>query len=52
MSDRARKRTVSVLGKLHEVNVYQSDSVWIAVGDYIGQTITVHDESDGAAVKS
>jgi hypothetical protein len=53
MSDRERKRKVSVLGKLHEVNVHrQSERVWIAVGDYMGQKITVHDQSDGAAVKS
>jgi hypothetical protein len=53
MSDRERKRKVSVLGELHEVNVYrQSESVWIAIGDYMGQTITVHEKSDGAAVKS
>jgi hypothetical protein len=53
MGDRERKRKVSVLGELHEVNVYQqAESVWIAVGDYMGQKITAHDQSAGAAVKS
>ena len=53
MSERERKRIVSVWGKLHVVKVYRhSESVWIAIGDYMGQTITVHDQSDGAAVKS
>ena len=53
MNDRELKRKVSVLGQLHEVNVYrQSERVWIAVGDYMGQTIRVQNQGDGAAVKS
>ena len=39
-------------GKPYEISVYRkSKSVWIAVGDYMGVTITVQDRSEGAAIK-
>jgi hypothetical protein len=51
MSDRELRRKVSVWGELYEVTVYPQAESWVAVGDYMGETITVHDRSDGAAVK-
>jgi len=38
MFEAARQHTVKVWGKPHEVVVYQkSQTVWIAVADYMGQ---------------
>jgi hypothetical protein len=52
MSEGELKRTVSVWGKPYEISLYRkSKSVWIAVGDYMGTTITVQDRSEGAAIK-
>jgi hypothetical protein len=45
-------RTVSVWGRLPEVNVYQkSETVWVAVADYMGERIEAADQSEGAALK-
>jgi len=53
MSDRELRGKVLVGGRSHEISVYRkSKSVWIAVGDYIGVTITVQDRSEGANQKA
>ena len=47
MSDGELRRKVLVEGRPHEIGVYRkSKSVWIAVGDYMGVTITVQDRSE------
>jgi hypothetical protein len=47
-----RKVLVLVRDTPHDVNVYQkSQSVWIAVGDYMGARITVLDRSEGTALQ-
>jgi hypothetical protein len=47
-----RTATVNVWGKPHVISVYQkSKSVWVAVGDYKGESIMVEDRSKGAALK-
>ena len=52
MSDGELRGKVLVGGRSHEISVYRkSKSVWIAVGDYMGVTITVQDRSEGAALK-
>lgn len=46
------KRTVQVWDKPYEITVYQkSKSVWIAVGEYMGERIETKDRSDSTAVK-
>jgi len=46
------QRTVDVWGKPHNVTIYRkSKSVCVAVGDYMGETISVQDRSEGAALK-
>jgi hypothetical protein len=46
------QRTVIVWGKPQVVSVdRKSKSVWIAVGDYMGEPIAVQDRSEGAALK-
>jgi hypothetical protein len=48
----AAERTVMVWGKPQTIRVEQkSKSVWIAVGDYMGESIAVEDRSEGAALK-
>jgi hypothetical protein len=48
-----RKLKVSVWGKPHEITLYPtSKTVWIAVGDYMGERIEVKGQTEGAAVKS
>lgn len=43
---------VSVWGKNIEISVYaKSKSVWIAIGEYMGETIEVKRGTQGAAVK-
>lgn len=43
---------VEVWGKKIEIDAYQkSKSVWIAVGDYMGERIEVKGPSRGAALK-
>jgi len=43
---------VEVWGKRYTVNTRQkSKSVWIAVGEYMGETIQTQDRTKGAAVK-
>ena len=40
MEEKVLKRTVRVWDKPHKIDVYQkSKTVWIAVGDYMGQRI-------------
>jgi len=52
MSDGELKRRASVRGKPHEISLYRkSKNVWIAVGDYMGTTITVQDRSEGATIE-
>ena len=52
MSDGELRGKVLVAGRPHEISVYRkSKSVWIAVGDYMGVTITVQDRSEDAALK-
>jgi len=47
-----REVMVQVWGKREPVTVYQkSKSVWIAVGDYLGQHIQVQGRSAGSAAK-
>ena len=46
------KRTVSVWNKPCEISVYQkSKSVWIAVGEYMGERIETNGSSESAAVQ-
>jgi hypothetical protein len=46
------QRTVVVWGEPQVVSVHRkSKSVWVAVGDYMGDSITVQDRSEGAALK-
>jgi len=46
------ERTVIVWGKPETVSVHRkSKSVWIAVGDYMGERIEVKDRSPTAAAK-
>ena len=43
---------VKVWGKSHTVTTYQkTKSVWIVVGEYMGETIQTQDRTEGAAVK-
>jgi hypothetical protein len=45
-------KKVLVHGKPHDVEVYQkSKTVWIAVGDYMGEPIRTQDSTSGAALK-
>ncbi len=45
-------QTVLVHGKPHDVEVYQkSKTVWIAVGDCMGERLETKDSSSGAALK-
>jgi hypothetical protein len=47
-----KEHHVNVWDKPHVVTVYQkSKTVWIAVGEYMGETIEVKDQSEGAALK-
>jgi hypothetical protein len=47
-----REHSVTVWGKRCPVSVYQkSKSVWIADGDYMGESISVQDRSAGTALK-
>ncbi len=46
-----RKRTVYVWEKPQEISVYQkSKTVWIAVGEYMGERIEVKDWSESTAI--
>lgn len=46
------EHTVSVWGRPETVEVYQkSKSVWVAVGDYMGQRVEVKDRGRGSALK-
>jgi hypothetical protein len=45
------ERRVSVWGKPHEITVYRkSKSVWVAVGDYMGEMLRTEGPSANAAV--
>jgi hypothetical protein len=45
------ERKVIVWGKPHVVSVERiSKSVWVAVGDYMGESLRVQDRSEGAAL--
>ncbi len=47
----SRQHTVSVWEKPQVINVYQkSKSVWIAVGEYMGERIEVKDGSESTAI--
>jgi hypothetical protein len=47
-----REHRVTVWNETLTVTVYQkSKSVWIAVGDYMGQRIETKDSSQGTALK-
>ena len=44
--------TVEVWGRSHTITVYQtSASVWIAVGDYIGEVLEAQGRSESTAAK-
>lgn len=46
------KHSVMVWGHPQAVETFQkSKSVWVAVGDYHGQTISAQDRSEGSAPK-
>lgn len=46
-----RQRTIEVWGEQVPVDVYQrSKSVWVAVGEYMGQRIETKDRSAGSAL--
>jgi len=47
------KLKVNVWDKPHEIDVYQkSKSVWIAVGDYMGESIEVKGRTESQAVNN
>jgi hypothetical protein len=47
-----REHTVTVWGRPQNVTLYQkSKTVWVAVGDYMGERVEVKDQSEGAALK-
>lgn len=47
------KERVTVWGKPYEITVHKkSKSVWIAVGDYMDETLEVQDRSRSSAVKA
>ena len=47
-----REHKVTVWSTSHSVTVYQkSKSVWVAVGDYMGERIEAKDTSAGSALK-
>ena len=46
------KTTISVWDKSYEISVYQkSITVWIAVGEYMGERIETKDSSQSTAIK-
>jgi len=46
-----REHTVTVWSTSHTVTVYQkSKSVWVAVGDYLGERIETNGRSAGSAL--
>lgn len=46
------ERRVRVWGELHKITVYhKSKSVWVAVGDYMGEQIEVEGSSASSAAK-
>ena len=50
--DEEHERRVKVWGKPCSVTVYrESKSVWVAVGDYMGESIRVQDSSKGGATR-
>jgi hypothetical protein len=47
------KRTVSVWDKPHEIDVYKkSKSVWVAVGEYMGERIEVKGRTETQAASA
>lgn len=45
-------RTVEVWGKSYTVNTHQKyKSVWIAVGEYMGEMLDAKDRSEATAIK-
>ena len=47
-----KEHRVIVWDKPYIITVDQkSKSVWVAVGDYLGESIRVQDQSEGAAIK-
>jgi hypothetical protein len=47
-----REHSVTVWGHRYPVSVYQkSKSVWVASGEYMGESISVQDRSAGTALK-
>ena len=46
------KHVVKVWDKEYEISVQQkSKSVWVAVGQYMGESLRVEDRSQGSAIK-
>ena len=53
MFDLGVERTVSVWGKPHKVTVYpKSKSVWIATGNYMGQSVEGKGSTERAALRA
>ena len=47
------KRTVTVHNKPHEIDVYQkSKSVWVAVGEYMGERLEVKGSTESQATSA
>jgi predicted transcriptional regulator len=47
-----REHSVMVWGEPHSVTVYRkSETVYEAIGNYMCETISVNDQSEGAAIK-
>ena len=51
MMDKGTKLTVAVGDLLLEIAIYQKSSVWVAVGEYMGETIEATGPSASAAVR-
>jgi hypothetical protein len=53
IQDGEREFTVSVWGRPQIISVYQkSKSVWIARGDYMGQSLEVKDRTESSAISA
>jgi hypothetical protein len=52
MEDYSREHTVVVWDKPYGITVYRkSKAVWVAVGNHMGESISVQDQSEGTAIK-
>jgi hypothetical protein len=52
MMDKRTKLTVAVWDQLLEIAIYQKSNAWIAVGEYMGETIETTGPSASVAVRN